>query len=1438
MHLSNWIQGLKVRARSRNRRRFHSSTVGQSRRITQVDDLESRVLLAADLAVSDAAVVEGDPGDANQLVFNLVMTEAVDRDVDVFWETQDGTAIAGQDYVAATGTVTIPAGSTTAQISVDVIGDLTVEADEALTLNVSIDPPNPLTLLHTSSIGGGGFLGAAFSPFADPDTLFVFEGADNDEIVTFDIGNGFASANHTSIDFNNSGFMDLTGSTTESVLWGVKGLGLGSTTIAPFELVSVNIDGSGWTAVGPVTLGGSQIAVNGLAMDASGVLYGFQSTSGQISFSLTDANYRLITINPATAEATVVGPTLSGRTITGAAFDNDGRLLVWDLFQREVLEIDPTTGAVASTLVASPLLDTAPNVYDLAVGQDGTIYTVGASDTSGIGAIHELNLAPATVTLTDGEAVGTISNDDSATVSVSSDSVIEGGNLDFTVSLSQAVDVDTVINYATADGSANGSDYTPVFGDLTIPAGETSGVVTVATTADLAIEPDETLFLTLLAADASGLDVSIDVGAGTGTILNDDTGTGVTISDAVAVEGGNLEFAVSLGGVVGADTVISYSTVDGSADASDYAGGSGSVTIPAGQTTGTLVIVSTGDSTVELDETFTVNLTSVDAGGASVSIAVGSAVGTILNDDVASVAIGNVSVTEGGDLDFVVSLTNPVDVDTVISYATSDVTADGTDYTATSGTLTIIAGQTTGTITVATTADNIVELNEFLSVGIGLVDAGGRNVLIGDDTATGGILNDDSSTVSVSDAQVTEGGDLVFAVSLSNPVDIDVPIGWFTVDGSATAASGDFTPGPGSTVIPTGETSGTIIVSTTGDNTVELEETLRVGFGVGEVFNRLVGATSPNFATGTILNDDSATISIDDVTASETDGLTIFTFTITLSNPVDIDGTLFVASADGSAVAGDDYQGVVQRLLVLPGVTSLTVDVTVNGDDVVEADEDFTVSLSGPVSGPLFGGRDISISDGTGTGTGTIINDDAAPVADAGGPYVIVAGDGLSLSGSATDADSTALTYRWDVDGDGDFDENVTGAAPTLTPAEMALLGLGTGPDSRIVTLEVSDGTNIGTATTTLTITVVTGENHDPEILELDSDHNNVCDASPDGAVTISGTFSDADPTDTHTATVDWGDGTVETLIVDQSADTLAGSHTYADGGVYTVTVTVDDGNGGSDTETTTAVVQGIGLVDGVLYVIGTPGKDIVNVKEVGRRDPQIKVTANFDVGDRRRGGSDGGSYGGRDRGRNDCRGGSDGGSDGGGDHGADVSYFNPADVERIAIYLCDGDDHAVVGSGGSDGGSDGGTDGGLDIPTLIDGGAGDDQLTGGAGNDILIGGSGNDHLNGRGGNDALSGGAGKDKLSGGHGLDVLIGGIGRDQLNGDHGDDLLIGGSAENEDDAAALEAAAAAWSDGDLATALLSLGSITDDNDRDDLKGGRGTDELIGGVGDRLKQ
>ena len=75
--------------------------------------------------------------------------------------------------------------------------------------------------------------------------------------------------------------------------------------------------------------------------------------------------------------------------------------------------------------------------------------------------------------------------------------------------------------------------------------------------------------------------------------------------------------------------------------------------------------------------------------------------------------------------------------------------------------------------------------------------------------------------------------------------------------------------------------------------------------------------------------------------------------------------------------------------------------------------------------------------------------------------------------------------------------------------------------------------------------------------------------------VTASATFSDADLLDTHTATIDWGDGTVPTDGVVVEADgsgTVSGTHAYMDAGVYTVTITVTDGFG-EDTSTAEVIV-------------------------------------------------------------------------------------------------------------------------------------------------------------------------------------------------------------------------------------------------------------------------
>jgi PKD repeat protein len=110
----------------------------------------------------------------------------------------------------------------------------------------------------------------------------------------------------------------------------------------------------------------------------------------------------------------------------------------------------------------------------------------------------------------------------------------------------------------------------------------------------------------------------------------------------------------------------------------------------------------------------------------------------------------------------------------------------------------------------------------------------------------------------------------------------------------------------------------------------------------------------------------------------------------------------------------------------------------------------------------------------------------------------------------------------------------------------------------------VSDQGTSNSDTAVLTIIIAPGENQPPVVTA-------VADQTIAIGETVSGilaAFVDPDAADTHTAVIDWGDGTVTAGIVDQAARTVSGSHTFAAVGTYTVTVTVTDNHGGVGSDT------------------------------------------------------------------------------------------------------------------------------------------------------------------------------------------------------------------------------------------------------------------------------
>lgn len=124
-----------------------------------------------------------------------------------------------------------------------------------------------------------------------------------------------------------------------------------------------------------------------------------------------------------------------------------------------------------------------------------------------------------------------------------------------------------------------------------------------------------------------------------------------------------------------------------------------------------------------------------------------------------------------------------------------------------------------------------------------------------------------------------------------------------------------------------------------------------------------------------------------------------------------------------------------------------------------------------------------------------------------------------------------------------------------------------------------------------------------------------------------------------------------------------------------------------------------------------------------------------------------------------------------------------------------------------------------------LNGGTGNDTLTGTANNDVMEGLSGNDVINGQDGDDNLRGSGGNDTLNGGEGRDDLYGGLGADILNGGAENDDLFGNQGNDELNGGAGND----YLDGENEDDILN-GGVGNDT----LRGGYGNDEYIFNVGD----
>lgn len=572
------------------------------------------------------------------------------------------------------------------------------------------------------------------------------------------------------------------------------------------------------------------------------------------------------------------------------------------------------------------------------------------------------------------------------------------------------------------------------------------------------------------------------------------TGGGVvSINDVSIVEGDSgtttMLFTVTRTGTTEAFTA-QYATADGAAVAgSDYIATSGTLSFAAGEMSKTIAVTILGDTALEPNESFFLNLFNVT----NVAVGDGQGQGTIINDDLGppEVSINDVTLNEGNAgtlaMTFTVTRTGGAGAFTV-DYGTANGAATaGVDYASASGTLSFSAGEMSKTITVFINGDTTVEPSETFFVNLTNLSSG----TLTDGQGLGTIVNDDA--VPLIRPWINEfhydnaGSDTGEFIEIAGPAGLNLSgyslvlyngngggaYGTLNLTGTFADQANGFgvlsfsypangiqngAPdglaliGPGGVVIEFISYEGTMVatdgpaagvtsvdVGVSEDGAATGTSIARVGQGIeGPDFGwTLLGDDTPGVVnTGQTFVTPTPRVRVSDVSVTEGDsGVVTMTFTVTRSGTPEAFSVSY-ATADGTAtVAGGDYEPTSGVLSFAAGETSKTVQVTVRGDTLAEPNETLFLNLSGATNGAV-------IADAQ--GRGTIVSDDIPTLKiyeiQGAGHTSPVVGQHVITQGVVTAIDTTGAKGFWiqDPTGDGNTATSdavfvFTGVDPTVT---------------------------------------------------------------------------------------------------------------------------------------------------------------------------------------------------------------------------------------------------------------------------------------------------------------------------------------------------------------------------------------------------------------------
>jgi protein-L-isoaspartate O-methyltransferase len=658
--------------------------------------------------------------------------------------------------------------------------------------------------------------------------------------------------------------------------------------------------------------------------------------------------------------------------------------------------------------------------------------------------------------------------------------------------------------FSTSNGTAVApGDYTAVNSfPITYVEGETANkTVTVTINDDTLYEGNETVLLSLDSTvinatkdNDDSLQAQADPYSAVLTITENDPPPSFTINDVTLLEGDSettdYVFTVTKTGSTALNATVDYATLDGTAESTS--GTPDFSAIPTttllflpSETTKQFTVTVYGDPTVEPDEAFSVNLSNPT--NATIGDALGQ--GNITNDDTdVTVVVSPSAVAEDGAPNLVYTFTRngvttgPLNVDFLVSGSAAfptDYAQTGADsFSASSGTVTFLAGSNIAVVTINPSADSTVESDEtaILEVTFGA----GYNA--SPTAATGTITNDDTDvTVAVSPSSATEDGaaNLVYTFTRTGVTTGALTVN-FSVAGSA-AFSTDYTQtgaasfnGTSGTInFAAGNSTAAVNIDPSSDNTVESDETAILTVTSGTGYN----VASPSSATGTITNDDTdVTVAVSPSSVTE-DGVANLVYTFT-RNGVTTGALTINFSVSGAAAFGADYtqtgaasfNGTSGTVSFAAGNTTAAVTLDPSADATVESDETAVLTVTA--------GAGYNVASPS-SATGTITTDDTdvtvavspSSVTEDGVPNLVYT---FTRNGVTTGA----LTVNFSVSGTAAFGTDYTQTGAASFNGASGTVNFAAGNSTAAVTVDpATDSSGESDETVILTVTAGTGYN-------------------------------------------------------------------------------------------------------------------------------------------------------------------------------------------------------------------------------------------------------------------------------------------------------------------------------------------------------------------------